>query len=377
LGAATVLLGGCEGCDDGGNVPGCDGESLTSDTLEEYSQKCDAAIGLPVPSFNCDDGTLVPTTNPMVDNGELFCDRPNVLNHECDPGSRFQVLARTSDAIVVAHCRKRGLGEGKYSDIAVIQHNQLNGATCFYQALEFGEPSDGPLDAMTTAPIEGNAAGKFPWISPNGTASIKCVNCHDNGPFIRSPYLAQLRDEPMDRLPGTSDSDLDWGPRVGWNKTQPYKFVGNDFQSWKVYEVSVVGAGSACSSCHRMGLASIDGEYSEQQFNNVEGTSLSLGPIATAATQSQKNPHSMASPIWMKPDQIMYDPVVENEALAVRSCAQAIMAGDPSTGGCQSVLFGEGITCEDPSTGSGVPGVLARAIQPPSELDPTVVSLDQ
>jgi hypothetical protein len=103
-----------------------------ADTLEGYAQKCDEAIGVTVPDFNCDSGTLVPTTH--VANGK--CDRPNVLNKECDPGSRFQVLTNNADAYVVAHCRKDGHKEsdGLYSDIAVIQHNRKNGATCSTKA---------------------------------------------------------------------------------------------------------------------------------------------------------------------------------------------------------------------------------------------------
>jgi hypothetical protein len=58
------------------------------DTLEGYAQKCDQAIGVTVPDFNCDSGTLVPTTH-FANNK---CDRPNVLNSMCDPFSRFQVL---------------------------------------------------------------------------------------------------------------------------------------------------------------------------------------------------------------------------------------------------------------------------------------------
>ena len=49
------------------------------DTLEEYAQKCDEAIGVTVPDFNCDSGTLVPTTN-LTPLGAIYpngtCDRP-------------------------------------------------------------------------------------------------------------------------------------------------------------------------------------------------------------------------------------------------------------------------------------------------------------
>ncbi len=114
------------------------------------------AIGLPVPAFNCDEGTLVPATNLTgVGTPDETCDAPNVLNHECDPGSKFQVLAQTEEAIVVAHCRKRGLPDGFYEDIAVIQYNQVNGATCFYQAL-------GNLPAEVSAPSDVVSGGPLP-----------------------------------------------------------------------------------------------------------------------------------------------------------------------------------------------------------------------
>ena len=135
--------------------------SALSDTLEQYAQQCDQAIGITVPDFKCDSGTLVPMTNPHPSPPAppITCDRPNVLNQECDPGSYFQVLPTSNaDAYAVAHCRKRGLSQGRYADIAVIQHNQKNGATCFYQALgdldgtDVKAPSKGTNSANTSFP---------------------------------------------------------------------------------------------------------------------------------------------------------------------------------------------------------------------------------
>src|SRR5262245_5675783 len=119
----------------------------TIDTLSDYAMKCDAAIGATVPDFFCDHGTPVPTTNFDGTN----CDRPNELHRVCDPGSMFQVLSNTADAFVVAHCRKQGNSAGRFGDIAVIQHNKNNGATCFYQAL-------GNLDGDVKAPSRGSNA---------------------------------------------------------------------------------------------------------------------------------------------------------------------------------------------------------------------------
>ena len=316
-------------------------DSLPSDTLTEFAQKCSASIGVDVPAFNCDDGTLVPETNLTGTYPGQFCDAPNVLNAVCDPGSRFQVLTQTNEAAIVAHCRKQNNADGFYGDIAVIQYNRINGATCFYQAL-------GILPANVTAPSEGNdpAQGRFPWLDPADTADINCVGCHDDGPFIRSPYLAQLRDETTNRLPGTNDGTGPWDQRLTWNKTLPYKFVGNDFQTWKVYSVSVEGTGSGCIQCHRLGVNSSHGTFS------MGGTAQVLGLTATATQQAHKNPHSLAAPIWMKPGQIEYDSGAENQAFAAAVCATSLVkrANDDSSAlpipdGCSAVEYGQGDTC--------------------------------
>jgi hypothetical protein len=347
----------------------CQGGTLPPETLEQYSLKCNEITEIDVPEFNCDKGTIVPEFNQQMINGELFCDYPNVLNHECDPDSRFQVIAQNDTSIVVAHCRKKGYGNN-YGDIAVIQYNKRNGATCFYQAL-------GNLRPDVTRPIEGNdtSNGKFPWLTPAGTAGLNCHFCHDNGPFVRSPYLAQLRDEPKNRLPGTNETDPVWGSRYTWNSpsTVPeYHFVGNDFQSWKVYSVTIQDhvkwsdgmphPERQCSTCHRMGLASVNDEngflvYAPQP-NGPDpgtGTSQSFGPIATAISQAHKNPHGPTSPdgsmdptspIWMvPPDSIYYDSEIEQEAFRYRECVTAYVAGAMLPYGCEVVLYGQGDSC--------------------------------
>jgi hypothetical protein len=105
-----------------------------ADDLQDYAALCDQAIGATatVNDFDCDAGTEVPVTHPTTSG---TCDEPNRLSGVCDPGSHFTVLTRTADAFVVAHCRKKGNGPSVYGDIAVIQYNRKNGATCFYQAL--------------------------------------------------------------------------------------------------------------------------------------------------------------------------------------------------------------------------------------------------
>lgn len=310
-----------------------------TDTLEDYAKKCDAATGETVPDFDCDAGTAVPDTHT---NGVSYgwgarCDRPNVLNHECDPGSRFQVLVNSANAAIVAHCRKKtATDDGKYGDIAVIQYGKKNGATCFYQS-----PTEGQrLDPKVKAPSKGQAA--WPWFSPAQTASIHCGECHDNGPFIRSPYLAQLKDVTgaKDVLPGSHD--------VTFNSSEPYAFVGDDFKTWKAYMVEI--RGNTCNDCHRMGVSNL-------AFHDVDpahpelgggGTARRLGIIATDRTQEQKNAHSNDSPIWMTPGQITFDQGNADAANAIRACALKFVANKfdgtkPLPAGCTVKLFAKAL----------------------------------
>jgi hypothetical protein len=262
--------------------------AVLSQSLPQYAAACDAAISVTVPDFNCDAGTPVPTTNYLNNK----CDRPNRLKQECDPGSRFQVISNTASAYVVAHCRKQGHSDGRYGDIAVIQHNKQNGSTCFYQAL-------GDLDGHVLAPSKGSPA--WPWKSPADTASIRCVRCHDNGPIVRSPYLTQLTG--ANQLPGAGD--------FSFNRDQPYRFVGSDFASWRAYKVEI--AGNTCLGCHRLGTSNM--------FNDDDGAALDLGIRATAMSETAKNPHSAASPIWMTPSQTFYSATNATSAQAMRACA--------------------------------------------------------
>jgi len=259
-----------------------------AETIEEYAAKCDAAVGASVPDFDCDAGTLVPTTNHA--NGK--CDQPNRLERVCDPNSRFTVLLRSGPVEIVAMCRKKGNAAGEYGDIAVIQRNSANGATCFYQSLLM----DG-LKGQVKAPKKGLAA--WTWSTPMETAGIGCAGCHDNGGLIRSPYLTTFTG--INAIPGRGSTN--------YNKSEPYHFIGADFSPWKTYKVEV---GNVCTNCHRMAVNNI-------RFG--QGTAWDLGIRATATSEQAKNNHSSASPIWMLPGQVTFNQNTHNQAIAVKACA--------------------------------------------------------
>jgi hypothetical protein len=270
------------------------------DRLREYARACDAATGVTVPDFDCDDGTIVPVTHPSADGAH--CDRPNRLQGECDPGSRFQVLTRTADAYVVAHCRKQGREDGRYGDIAVIQHSQRDGATCFYQALANHVEAD-YLDGRVRAPFAGTDA--YPWLSPRSIARSRfpCVKCHDNGPLLRSPYLTQLTG--VNALPGAGD--------VTFNRNSRYRFVGEEYREWRSFKVEIEG--NVCNGCHRLGVSN---------QSDSGGTALHFGLLATAPSgvEPAKNPHSPDSPIWMTPGAVDFSLASARAAAAIQRCAE-------------------------------------------------------
>nr|MBA3967409.1 hypothetical protein [Nitrospirales bacterium] len=242
-----------------------------------------------------------------------ICDRPNVLNGKCDRGSRFRVLINTPNAYVVAHARKMGLSQGQYGDVAIIQHNKENGKTCFYQgALEDFHLSH---DAKVKAPSKGVGNPAF-WMTPSQIVNSKfpCVSCHDNGPIIRSPYLAQISGP--NQLPGAGDITFNSDP-------EPYSFVGADFASWKAYKVEV--SDNRCNGCHRMGVNNV----SNTVIVGNNGTALDLGIKATDRSQVSKHPHSATSPIWMTPGQVTFDQGTADAALAIKQCAEQFHAGSP------------------------------------------------
>lgn len=289
-----------------------------TDALAAFAQECDQAIGVSVPDFDVDSplGTTVPTdhlTPASATYPDGTCDRPNVLNGKCDRGSRFRVLINTPDAYVVAHARKMGLPQGQYGDVAIIQHNKVNGKTCFYQgALEDFHLSH---DGKVKSPSKGVGNPAF-WMTPSQIVNSKfpCVSCHDNGPIIRSPYLAQISGP--NQLPGAGDITFNSDP-------EPYSFVGADFASWKAYKVEV--SDNQCNGCHRMGVNNV----SNTGIVGNNGTALDLGIKATDHSQESKHPHSATSPIWMTPGQVTFDQGTADAALAIKQCAEQFRPGMP------------------------------------------------
>lgn len=374
-----------------------DGCQVGTESLASYTRKCRAAMGgIDIPGFDCQAPTGVEIPETQLSAGvypNQTCDRPNVLNGACDPGSRFHVLVDQKNAAgqqvtIVAHCRKKGSTDpaNPFQDVAMIAYNHTTGDTCFFQDANPG------ANNPAVAPPPGNDLKGF-WSTPAGTASMSCVGCHDNGPFIRTPYFTQLKGTPATEggqaelpaivsaqqlaashtprtiLPGSRDD--------GWNSTQPYRFVGSDFQGWKAYAVSLPG--NQCTACHRMGISSDEASGVLKWFQG-SGTAQRFATISTGANGSQahKNPHTgtpnapLTSPIWMLRSQGKFVQGTFDSAALLEKCAASITSGGPLPSGCGYAQFAHGNTCAGPSITVTVNG----GTKGPTGTDPHVDVVD-
>lgn len=286
-------------------------------TIPDYANACGAAIGEQVPAFSCiDDGHEI----PMKGTEGVACEKPPYLPFAgCYGGSRIgQLQAADPDVLMVFLCRKKRPGNQphQFDDIAVIQTNYTTGATCFYQRL-----ADGTDGRKVPAPKDdiGNFWMDLPTMASPDNA---CVQCHDNGPFLRTPYVMQLKD----RIPAYDAKYR--------NKTH-YFFPGQQWLGWngKTFRVTVRD-NTNCTVCHTMGANTIDPSV---------GTSSWLGPYSTGLEQTPflKDPVTgNGTAHWMKPKQAGTGPSQDDMLYSEiwRNCALG------SNGDCTLELWGGQMT---------------------------------
>lgn len=221
------------------------GSSVAQTAHEIYGKACINAIG-PVPSFDCATGVLVPVTIdaiPVTDHAPAECDHPALLDNgagsegQCVPFSRILNLSTTSSQISVM-CRQkqfRSASATGYDEIDVIAHNPATGATCWFQAK--AEPGDTVSGAAVPSPT--SATNNSFWQSPEIVVRDGCGTCHDNDPFMYSPFVGQV-----------------WA-HVPVNPFGPYGHVdaGFGFSQWPTTAMNM--RDSTCTGCHRIGSGSL------------------------------------------------------------------------------------------------------------------------
>ncbi len=291
--------------------------------LVAYAEACAGKIA-EVPAFNCLDGNPIPMTG--TEGGT--CDAPPYLPEAgCHGHSRIGELATDDENVgIVFLCRHKEtqpIQSNKWQDIAVIQTNFRTGATCFFQQLS--------KTSTLSGDVKSPSSGDTQWLTPTKMASSgnACVQCHDSGAFIRTPYLkpviANLKAFQRFRARSSSERTKYWFPGSSFLF---YKHGKN----WNgaVHRVVDTAAGDACTKCHEMGTNSID---------KTLGSSLWLGPYATGLdpTPFLQNGSGLNGDLahWMKPGITTPDQASMDHATTMRECALK----DQSSGTCTQAPF--------------------------------------
>jgi len=290
-----------------------------AETIVEYGRACAQKVA-PIPAFSCRDGEAVPITvdgrEPPAYAPQMSCDRPSLLPPEgaektdgqCVPHSRALVLRDDDRAQVSAFCRQKIIRPGDthlYDEIDIVAHNVRTGSTCWFQAsAPLPLRADRGVDGRRVPPPDaGRSAQRF-WNAPSRTAAANCVRCHDSGPFMYSPFIAQTK-----ALPG--------------DPFGPYKNdIGRDFRRWP-QPIAITTRGNTCTTCHRIGNMN---SCQVAMFESVGAKrSLGLDNWGTKFPQSH----------WMPPghlhSQAQWDEIFERSVAQLAACCK-----DPAGPGCQT-----------------------------------------
>jgi hypothetical protein len=257
---------------------------------EIYAAQCVAQIE-DMPDFSCGDGDLVPVTvngieiTPGTFQSGMECDLPALLDNgsgsdgQCVPGSRILNLSSTVAQVSVMCRQKHNRPDGVlfYDEIDVIAYNPASGATCWFQAISHDPevPVDGRLVRSPTA-VDGPSI----WEPPETVAADRCGNCHDNDPFMYSPFVGQV-----------------WRA-VPSNPLGPYFHVdaGFGFDAWptKTFDLR----DNTCTGCHRIGSDKTCGELTDW----MTGRTIPQGADALArrfpGSHSMSPLHGLTSAGW-------------------------------------------------------------------------------
>lgn len=209
---------------------------------QRYAEACRALVG-PLPEFSCADGVPVPVTVdgvPVTDpKPQMECDRPALLNNgadsdgQCVPHSRILSLS-TETMMVSVMCRQKVIRDPasmEFDEIDVIAHDPASGATCWFQA---SGSRDKPVDGLKVPSPTAATDDSF-WNAPETVAADGCGVCHDNDPFMFSPFVGQVWKE------------------VPVAPFGPYFHVGPEFGfgTWPTETFSL--RDNTCVGCHRIG----------------------------------------------------------------------------------------------------------------------------
>lgn len=218
-----------------------------AETAQELANRCASELGMVegVKPFKCSDGVPVfnnsfgsgCTSPPRLIYKKFISDQTGLSGEGCTDayqgGRTGRVFYENRDIEAVFNCRKDlrnvSLEDNKYTDIAMIIHNNRSGKTCFFQSHVTTKGMDGDMPS----PKESDTDSR--WASPEEYGGeFGCETCHNKGPFIVSRHIAHA----------FAELDL-FGDDTS---VAPYTVVGPDFEEWQFYKKT--GPDQCASACH-------------------------------------------------------------------------------------------------------------------------------
>lgn len=217
-----------------GLTPDADAPPVTAPvgTPLHHAQTCAQYLG-PIPAMSCSDAQLMPITVDGVEVTETpaTCDRPSALTGTCETGERIAARYEGTrhdgsprpEVVFINFCRDGGMG--------VIGHNSETGATCFFHI-------NMAHDNSVVHPGSADPGYDDYWQTADVVAADNCQGCHQADPWLRSPWIDQLRD------PSNPDQPL---VPVTAGPDAPYTVVGEGFSQ----PIHAGAPDNSCTSCHR------------------------------------------------------------------------------------------------------------------------------
>ena len=132
----------------------------------------------------------------------------------------------------------------------MILHNSKNGETCWFQT----DDDVGQVRNGMAVPDPAKERDHNFWMTPQNTASIKCIRCHDSGPWMNSRWMFEATEDLVDQ---------DWNDTHFLDGKSAYVNNGAYFDTWpKPVFVTIARAhltptedDEQCSFCHKIAAA--------------------------------------------------------------------------------------------------------------------------
>lgn len=248
---SVLLLAACAGPSP--TAPGDDDDDTAMSApiadMAGYLAACEAELG-PWPGIDCRDAVEVPitvtdaggtrTVTSLADLEDGRCDRSSIGG--CAPGTRVDAFTTETGATFAYGCRTYD-DDPAYDQVNVVWTMPGDGATCFLSTKHadqrYGDGSDVPRPG-SDEDVAWDDEGRPFWYTFPDLQGSACLDCHENDPILRNPWIEQVGVLPV-------------GDPLG-----PFHLVANEelLQGDALWQPSRKLADpdlAPCLECHRLG----------------------------------------------------------------------------------------------------------------------------